>query len=28
MELRQNERGAWYSHYLDDESRYCKGATK
>ena len=28
MELRQNERGAWYSHYLDDEGRYCKGATK
>jgi len=28
MELRQNERGAWYSHYLDDDGRYCKGATK
>jgi hypothetical protein len=28
MELRQNERGAWYSHYLEDEGRYCKGATK
>ena len=28
MELRQNERGAWYSHYLEDDGRYCKGATK
>jgi hypothetical protein len=28
MELRQNERGVWYSHYLEDEGRYCKGATK
>jgi hypothetical protein len=28
MELHQNERGMWYSHYLENESRYCKGATK
>jgi hypothetical protein len=26
MELHENERGAWYSHYLEDEDRYCKGA--
>ncbi len=28
MDLRENERGAWYSHYLDDEDRYCKGAKR
>ncbi len=26
MELRENERGAWYSHYLEEEDHYCKGA--
>ncbi len=26
MELRENERGSWYSHYVDEEDRYCKGA--
>jgi len=25
MEHRQNERGSWYSHWLPDEQRHCKG---
>ena len=25
MERRQNERGSWYSHWLPDEQRHCKG---
>ena len=25
MERRQNERGSWYSHWLPDAQRHCKG---
>jgi hypothetical protein len=25
MEQKSNERGTWYSHWLEDEQRYCKG---
>ena len=26
MEWRENARGSWYSHYMEEEDRYCKGA--
>ncbi len=25
MRRNENERGVWYSHYLEDQDRWCKG---